>query len=124
DVSNGIIRQSEVRVGDRYDVHRIEQAIFPRQFERELCADIEFTLQNRLRHQRTDAQFVADFVSLDDRADSRTEHFDLALIARLDGRRRILVSAGETLDPLNRWQREDIRALDLNRVPVPFLVDE
>ena len=57
-------------------------------------------------------------------ADARAEDLDLALVPRLDGTRRILVSARQDFDPLDRRQRENVDPLDLDRVFVALLVDE
>ena len=115
---------AEIGIRDFDDVHRLEQAIFPREREREMLADVELPLQQRLRDDRPDVEFIADFMRGDRRADARAVEFDLRLVARLDGDRGVLVRARAAFDALDVRQRVGIQTRNLHGVIVAAGVDE
>ena len=58
-----------------------------------LVPDVELALQNRLGDDRRDDEGVANLVRRYGWADAGTENLDLALVARLDRLRSVLIAA-------------------------------
>ena len=109
------IRQPEYGVADRHQIHRVEQAIFPRQAKLIGVADIDRALHHELAGEQRHVG-IADFVRRHRRGNAHAIELDRVLVAQFHCRQIIGV------DPLGDFKTPDIVGLvrvgacDLQRV--------